>query len=93
MFVDAGWSKEDISQALVQRTTRSTAWVKSNGWMIGGRYERGGAIEPGDESRELAIAAPANNLHVVTCGGPAGNFPVYLYTYSHQFEIASVKIG
>lgn len=92
MFVRAGWSKADISRALYERGRRSTAWVKENGWKIGGRFERGGAVESGDNETTLNVAGSAEDIHVVVCGGPAGNFPVYIQTYASSFEIVSRKI-
>lgn len=92
MFVAAGWSKQDISTALWQSARRSTAWVKSNGWKIAGRYKRGGPVEAGDEDRILGIAGSPEELHVVICGGPAGNFPTFLQTYAETFEVVSRKI-
>ncbi len=92
MFVAAGWSKHDIGTALFERSRRSVAWVKQNGWKIGGRYERGGTLAPGDEERLLGIATSSDDLHVVICGGPAGNFPTFIQTYSATFEVASREV-
>jgi len=92
MFVAEGWSKADISAALFEKGKRSTAWVKENGWKIGGRFERGGAVEPGDEERILSVAGSGEDIHVVVCGGPAGNFPAYVQTYAGNFEVVSRKI-
>jgi hypothetical protein len=89
MFVDAGWSKPDISRALYEQAGRSVAWVKENGWKIGGRFERGGPVEAGDANRTLNVAGSPEEIHVVVCGGPAGNFPIYLQTYASSFEIVS----
>jgi hypothetical protein len=92
MFVDAGWTKAAIAQAIVERTRRSVAWVKSNGWKIGGRFQRGGPIEPGDEDRMLSIAGPAKAIRIIVCGGPAGNFPVFIYSYGPTFNLSTRKI-
>jgi hypothetical protein len=92
MFVEGGWSKSDISRALFERTRRSVAWVKSNGWKIGGRNERGGPLLPGDGDAMLAITGTPEELHVVVCGGPAGNFPFYMYTYGGNCQVAIRKI-
>jgi hypothetical protein len=81
LFVAAGWTKADVRQALYERTLRSTAWVKEHGWKVGGRFERGGAVEAGDEERMLGIARSPDDLLVVVCGGPAGNFPVFLQPF------------
>lgn len=93
MFVDAGWSKHDMATALWERCRRSAAWVKRNGWKIGGRYERGGAVANGDEERMLGIAAGPEDLHIVICGGPAGNFPTFIQTYADTFRVASREIA
>jgi hypothetical protein len=93
MFVAEGWSKRDIANALFHKASRSTAWVKRNGWKIGGRFERGGPVEPGDEQRILSVAGGPDDIHVVICGGPAGNFPAYVQTYAGNFEVVSRWIG
>jgi hypothetical protein len=92
MFVAAGWSKADISRALFEKSQRSTAWVKENGWKIGGRFERGGSVEPGDEERILSVAGSPEEINVVICGGPAGNFPAYVQTYAGNFEAVSRRV-
>jgi len=81
LFVEAGWTKADIRQALYDSTRRSVAWIKSNGYRVALQRERGEAIVPGDEDAYLAIAgsASASDLHIVICGGPAGSFPYYVY--------------
>ena len=92
MFVAEGWSKADIAHGLFEKATRSAAWVKQSGWKIGGRFERGGEVEPGDEHRLLSVAGSGEDIHVVICGGPAGNFPAYVQTYAGNFEVVSRKI-
>lgn len=92
MFVAAGWSKADISSALFESGRRSTKWVKENGWKIGGRFERGGKVEPGDEELMLGVAGSPEDIHVVVCGGPAGNFPVYVQTYAANFQVVSREV-
>jgi hypothetical protein len=92
LFVAKGWSKADISHALFEKAARSTAWVKANGWKIGGRFERGGVVLPGDEEAMLNIAGSAEEIAVVICGGPAGNFPIYVQTYAANFELVSYRI-
>ncbi|MDA8044369.1 MAG: hypothetical protein M0Z30_03890 [Actinomycetota bacterium] len=93
MFVDAGWSKLDISRALYESTRRSAAWVKQHGWKVGGRFERGAPVEWGDAEQMLAAAGRPEDLHVVVCGGPAGNFLVYMQTYASSLELISRRIG
>jgi hypothetical protein len=81
LFVNAGWTKADIRQALYERTRRSVAWIKSEGYKVRFHRERCEPVEPGDEERFLAIAgSPApDDLFVVVCGGVAGSWPYYLY--------------
>ena len=93
MFVDAGWSKADIAEALFERSRRTQAWVKQNGWKIGGRFERGGKIEPGDEDILLGLAGSPEQIMVVVSGGPAGNFPLWAPTYAANFAFVSRRIG
>ena len=92
MFVAEGWSKADIGEALFEKAKRSTAWVKQNGWKIGGRFERGGDVEPGDEDHFLSVAGSGEDIEIVICGGPAGNFPAFVQTYAGNFEVVSRKI-
>jgi len=81
LFVNAGWTKENIRQALYERTKRSVAWIKSEGYKVRFHRERCEPIEPGDEERHVAIAGSpaADELFVVVCGGVAGSWPYYLY--------------
>jgi hypothetical protein len=80
LFVNAGWTKADIRNALYERTRRSVAWVKQNGWRVTFHRDRYEAIQPGDEETFMAISgSPApKDLLVVVCGGPAGSWPYYL---------------
>lgn len=93
MFVDAGWSKADIACALFESSRRTQAWVKQNGWKIGGRFERGGRIEPGDEDIMLGLAGSPEQIMVVVSGGPAGNFPLWAPTYAANFAFVSRRVG
>ncbi len=81
LFIDAGWTKDDVRRELWARCRRSVAWVKENGWKIGGRFERGGPVEPADHERLLSVARSPEDLLVVVGGGPAGNFPVFLHPF------------
>jgi hypothetical protein len=92
MFVASGWSKVDISRALYERGRRSVEWVKRNGWKIGGRFERGGNVEAGDADKILSVAGSPEEIYIVICGGPAGNFPVYVQTYAANFMAVSRRI-
>jgi len=80
MFARAGWTKADIREALFERTRRSAAWLKREGWKVVFQRPRLEEIEPGDEEKFLAIAGSASpdDLFVVPCGGPAGSWPYYL---------------
>ena len=92
MFVDAGWSKDAIATALHERTSRTVAWVKRNGWKIHGRFERGGPVLPGDDDEVIGIAAAPDDIHIVVCGGPAGNFPIFLQPYAATYEVVSRRV-
>jgi hypothetical protein len=92
MFVAAGWSKESISRGLFERAGRTLEWVKRNGWKNGGRFERGGKIEPGDADIALNVAGSPEEIAVVVTGGPAGNFPIYVQTYSGNVQMVSRKV-
>jgi hypothetical protein len=81
IFARAGWSKADIRQALYDKTRRSVAWLKSEGWKVTFQRPRFEPIEPADEDTWFAIAGSAapEDLMVVVCGGPAGSWPYYLH--------------
>jgi hypothetical protein len=79
LFVNAGWTKGDIRQALYERTRRSVAWIKSEGYKVRFHRARCEPIEPGDEERFVAIAGSPDELFVVVSGGVAGSWPYYLY--------------
>jgi hypothetical protein len=81
LFVRNGWSKQDIRDALWERTRRSVGWVKRGGWKVQWQRPRLEPVERGDEEVILAVAgsAQAEDLVIVTCGGPAGAWPYYLY--------------
>ena len=82
-IVRDGWSKADIRNAIFQRTTRSVAWAKQNGWSMGANMidPRGSPILPGDEEKTVAIAGSPQDIHVVVAGGPAGGFVHFLLPY------------
>jgi len=84
IFVRDGWSKADIRRALHERTTRSVAWAKRNGWTLtGGLMDRRGAeVLSGDEEREVAIAGSPDDILVAVAGGPAGAFVHGLFPYA-----------
>jgi hypothetical protein len=81
LFVNAGWSKADIREALYQATRRSVAWVKSNGYRVSLQRLRNEPIRPEDEERFMAISGSSapEDLHIVVCGGPAGGWPFFLH--------------
>ena len=75
-----GWSKADLRQALFERTTRSIAWVKQQGWASGSWESRGALrpmgepVEPGDEDESVAITSRPDLIYIVCAGAPAGGF-------------------
>jgi hypothetical protein len=81
-FVNAGWTKADIRNALYEKTRRSVAWIKSNGYRLGMQKNRLEAVNPGDEDKYYAMAGSPDpkDLIVVVCGGPAGGLPFYLFS-------------
>jgi hypothetical protein len=81
LFVRSGWSKQDIRDALYERTRRSVGWVKRGGWKVQWQRPRLEPVHRGDEEILLAVAgsARAEDLVIVTCGGPAGAWPYYLH--------------
>lgn len=81
IFVKGGWTKADIRDALFERTRRSVAWLKREGWKVHAQRARLEPVEPGDEETFFSISGSASpdDLFVVPCGGPAGSWPYYLY--------------
>jgi hypothetical protein len=77
---------------LFERTQRSLAWVKSNGWKVAGRNERGGEVAPGDEQVMLGLAGRPEDIHIVVAGGPAGSFPTYIFPNGPKWKAATRKI-
>lgn len=81
LFAKAGWTKADIREALYERTRRSVAWLKREGWKVTFQRPRFEDVQPGDEDHFAAIAGSASpdDLFVVQCGGPAGSWPYYVH--------------
>jgi hypothetical protein len=81
LFTRNGWTKQDIRNALYERTKRSVAWVKQEGWKVQWQQPRLEPVKPGDEETMLAMAGSARpeDLIIVVCGGPAGSWPYYLH--------------
>jgi hypothetical protein len=87
-FVKDGWSKADIREAIFERTTRTVAWAKRNGWAPpGGPIDpRGGDVLPGDDEIPIAVASSPDRILLVVAGGPAGAFWHAILPYSAGFE-------
>jgi hypothetical protein len=81
LFANAGWTKADIRKALYERTRRSVAWLKREGWRVTFQRDRFEPVLPQDEETYFAISGSPEprDLHVVVCGGPAGSWPYYLH--------------
>ncbi len=93
LFVNAGWTKDDIRRELFEHTRRSVAWVKENGYWVGhNQRTRLMPVEPGDEERFVAISGTPEDLRIVVCGGPAGAWPYYLHTYDGSGATVTQKI-
>lgn len=95
LFARAGWTKADIREALYERTRRSLAWVKSEGWKVQMQRERLEPVQPGDDDIHLSMAGSSSpeDIHVVVCGGPAGSWPYYLYGTGGPSKAVTRKIG
>ena len=81
LFAAAGWTKADIREALCEKTRRTIAWLKRDGWKVQWQRARLEAVQPGDEERFVAMAGSPTprDFPVVVCGGPAGSWPYYLF--------------
>lgn len=79
IFVRDGWSKADIRQAIFEGTSRTAGWVLQEGGSLSGGLPIG--TPAGDENDIVAIAASADDIHVVVAGGPAGGFAHALLPY------------
>jgi hypothetical protein len=92
-FVRDGFSKSDIGEAIYQGTRRTVASVKRAGGSVSGglMHRRGGEIEPGDETKEVAIATDGKHVHVVVAGAPAGAFIYALLPYGGGFAMREIR--
>ena len=87
-----GWSKADIRQALFERTSHSTTWLKEHGWQSTGMLgPRGGPVLPGDNNKMMAIAGSPEEIYVVVAGGPAGAFAHYFLPYAGPVQTREVR--
>jgi hypothetical protein len=95
LFVNAGWTKADIREALYERTRRSVAWLKTEGWKVQMQRARLEPVQPGDEERYVAMAGSSSpdEFFVVVCGGPAGSWPYYLHGAGGAASAVTRKIG
>ncbi len=92
-FVRDGWSKADIRQAIFERGARTVAWAKRNGWMSGPSPidPRGGDVLPGDEEKQINVAASPDEILLVVTGGPAGAFVHGIFSYGGSFESKVIR--
>lgn len=76
IFVRDGWTKRDISEAIVRNTTRTMAWMKQNGESPDANIKahRGGEVLPGDDDVKVGIADRPEDVMVVVAGAPNGAF-------------------
>ncbi len=79
IFVRDGWSKADIRNAIFEGTSRTAKWVLQGGGSLSGGLPA--AMPAGNEDDNVAIAASADDIHVVVAGGPAGGFVHALLPY------------
>lgn len=95
LFVNAGWTKQDIRKALFERTRRSVEWVKTTGFKVRMHRERCEPVQPGDENLFVGMAgAPTpEKLTIVVCGSPAGSWPYYLYGAGGEGKSITRKIN
>ena len=81
-FVRDGWSKGDIRNAIFERTRRSVAWVKEQGWFADGAWgRRNGGPRPGDEQHMLDLIESPDHVLAVVAGAPAGPFAQFMLPY------------
>jgi len=95
LFASAGWTKADIREALYERTRRSVAWIKEQGWKVQMQRARLEPVQSGDEDSFLAMAGSSapDELFVVVCGGPAGSWPYYLNGAGAAAKAVTRRIG
>jgi hypothetical protein len=94
IFVRDGWTKADIRAAVHRGTTRSVAWVKSNGHSLtGGLMDRRYApVEPADHDRTVAVCGSPDDILVVVAGGPAGAFVQALLPYGGGMAERTIRL-
>ena len=87
-FVRDGWSKADARKAIHERTSRSVAWAKREGWVwsAGPIDARGGALASGDEVEQISVAARPDDILLVVAGGPAGAFIHAFLPYAGSYR-------
>lgn len=84
IVVRDGWSKAQLREAVFTRATRSTAWLKQNGWSTGGFLNgalSNAPLQPGDEEKLRSVVRGPDDIYLVVAGGPAGGWAYFLLPY------------
>jgi hypothetical protein len=81
-LVRDGWSKADFRQAVFEGTKRTPEWLNSQGWTVRLRTNPGDGNSLSEKNQPaMAITGSADDIYVVTAGGPAGGFIHYMLPY------------
>ncbi|HZQ34752.1 MAG TPA: hypothetical protein VFD32_02385 [Dehalococcoidia bacterium] len=84
IVVRDGWSRAQLREAIYARATRSTAWLKQNGWSTGGFLHgalSNAPLAPGDELQQKSVVRGPDDIYLVVAGGPAGAWAYVLLPY------------
>ncbi|MDE2861575.1 MAG: hypothetical protein OYI31_00970 [Chloroflexota bacterium] len=84
-LVKDGWSKADFRQAVHEGTRRTAESLAAQGWPVRG----GGSSDAGE--RMLAVTGSADDIYVVTAGGPAGGFIHYMLPYGGSVITCEIR--
>jgi hypothetical protein len=84
IVVRDGWSKAQLREAIWAKATRSTAWIKQNGWSTSGFLHgalSNAPLQPGDETQQRSVVRSPDDIYLAVAGGPAGGWAYFLVPY------------
>ena len=84
-LIKDGWSKADFRQAVFEGTKRTAESLSAQGWPV-----RGG-ITPETSQQTMAVTGSADDIYVVTAGGPAGGFIHYMLPYGGSVMTREIR--
>jgi hypothetical protein len=88
-----GWSKAQFREAVFEKSKRSVAWLKQNGWPATGLgsplagVTDNTPVAPGDETTLLSVAGHPDDLYLAVAGGPAGSWVYFWIPYGGAIAV------